>query len=206
MKTCDYCGRQNPADAIRCHECGSIDWKRPPSEVASNVTSSSDPFVEAPESAFISTQGNATIIHCRTPAEADLVMKKFQAADIVALVPVEHSISQLVRGATGTLPIQVSTRALTADKDLHDCVTFAYDPKMRAGHPLPSVMKITAFLLPLLFPLGMFFFIIEASSFKNQGFQKKARDWACWFGFGMAAWATIIALMVIYAQCTLKPV
>jgi hypothetical protein len=133
-------------------------------------------------------------------------MKKFQAADIVALVPVEHSNWQRVRGVTSTLSIQVSTRALTADKDLHDCVTFAYDPKMRTGHPLPPAMKIIAFLLPLLFPLGAFFFIIEASSFKNHGFQKRARDWARWFGLGMAAWAMIIALMVIYARCTLKPV
>jgi len=203
MKTCDYCGRQNPADAIRCHECGSIEWKRP-SE--SNATPSSNPFFEEPEPTFISTQGNATIIHCRTPVEAALVMKKFQAADILALVPAEHSNWQRAPGATGTLPIQVSTRALTADKELHDCVTFAYDPKTRAGHPLPSVMKIIAFLLPLLFPLGVFFFMIEASSFKNQGFQKRARDWARWFAIGMAAWATIITLMVIYAQCTLKPV
>jgi hypothetical protein len=206
MKTCDYCGRENSEDAVRCQECGSIEWKKPPMLEASNATPSSNALVEEPEPAFISTQGNATIIHCRTSAEADLVMKKFQAADIVALVPVDHSNWQRVRGATGILPIQVSTRALTADKDLHDCVTFAYDPKMRAGHPLPSVMKIIAFLLPLLFPIGMFLFILEATGFKNQGFQKRARDWARWFGIGMAAWATIIALMVIYARCTLKPV
>jgi hypothetical protein len=134
MKTCDYCGRENSEDAVRCHECGSIEWKKPPVLEASKATVSSNPFVEGPEPAIISTQGIATIIHCRTPAEADLVMKKFQAADIVALVPVEHSNWQRVRSAAGTLPIQVSTKALTADKDLHDCVTFAYDPKMRAGH------------------------------------------------------------------------
>jgi hypothetical protein len=67
-------------------------------------------------------------------------------------------------------------------------------------------MKIIAFFFPLLFPIGMFFFIIEASSFKNQGYQKRARDWARWFGLGLAAWITIITLMVIYAQRTLKPV
>jgi len=154
MKTCDYCGRENPANAIRCHECGSIEWKRRPSSLGSKATPSSDTLVEEPEPAFISTQGNATIIHCRTPAEAALVMKKFEAADIIALVPVEHSNWQRFHGAIGALPIQVSTRALTADKDLHRCVTFAYDPKMRAGHPLPSIMKIIAFLLPLLFPIG----------------------------------------------------
>jgi hypothetical protein len=205
MKTCDYCGRQNPANAIHCHECGSIEWKGPPSEVASNATPSSNTLVEEPEPTFISTQGNATIIHCRTPAEASLVMKKFEAADIVALVPVEHSNWQRAAGAIGILPIQVSTRALTADKDLHDSVTFAYNPKMRAGRPLPSIMKVIAFILPLLSPIGMFFFIVEARSFKNQGFQKRARDWARWFGVGLAAWATLIALMVIYARCTLKP-
>ena len=205
MKTCDYCGRENPEDAIHCHECGSNEWKRPPSPVAPTATLSSTARVKAPEPAFVSTQGNATIIHCRTPSEAALVMKKFEAADIVTLVPVEHSNWQPVRGATGTLPIQVSTRALTADKDLYDCVTFAYDPKMRVRYPLPSIMKIIAFLLPLLFPIGMIFFVVEARAFEVQGFQKRAQDWARWFGLGMAVWVTIITLMVIYAQCTLKP-
>lgn len=193
MKWCDYCGRENAEDAIRCHECGCVEWKRAASPAGSKAMLSSSASADEPEPALISTQGTATIIRCRTPVEAALVMKKFEAAGIITLVPVEDA----VRRTTGALPIQVSTRALAAHKDLHDCVTFAYDTKIRARQPLPLVMKIIAFLLPLLFPIGMIFFIVDARAFKVQGFQKMARDWACWFGFGTAAWVTILTLVII---------
>src|SRR5437899_2634041 len=108
MKTCDYCGRENPEDAIRCHECSSIEWKTQPSRAKPKATFSSNAAVTEREAALISTEGTATVIHCRTAGEAALVMRTFEAADIVTLIPVEYSNSRPVRGATETLPIQVS--------------------------------------------------------------------------------------------------
>ena len=92
------------------------------------------------------------------------------------------------------MPVQVSTKALEAEKELRASVGFTYEQAC-AQQPLPLMMKIIALFLPALLPIGFLVLISEARRFTKEGFERKAREWVRWFAFGFFGCLIIVVLV-----------
>ena len=199
MKSCGYCGRDNHDAATYCSECGSSEWKAvlPPTPIHANPEVRPEAMASDP---VITRSGSITSIQCRTLKEAALVAEQLENADILPILPEEPS-EKFPEKSDGDylVQVQVSTRALEADKELSESLSFRSDAHC-AKQPLPLGLKITALCLPAIFIIGLMIFIVEAGSLRTQGFARKAREWKRWFVLGLIAWAAVVLIVVALAK------
>jgi len=135
-------------------------------------------------------------IPCRTLNEAALVAEQLEQADLLPVLSHELSDKDPQDGATNSsLRVQVSAKALAAEKELLESLNFRPDV-LCAQQPLHWVIKIAAFGLPVLLALGCLIFIAEARRFRDEGFTRKLRDWKRWFLFGLVVWTA--ALLYVF--------
>jgi len=186
VKSCGHCGGDYDDATAYCPRCGSSDWK----ELATPKLLPSKPAVQPNASPSI------TSIQCRTLSEAALVAEQLEQVDILPLFSHEPSESDPQHSAAdSSLQVQVSAKALAAEKELSESLNFRSDVYC-AQQPLPLVMKLVALCLPGLLPLGCLIFMAEAGRFRNQGFARKLRDWKRWFLFGLAVWAAAVLFLI----------
>ncbi len=102
MKTCSYCGRENPDDAPNCSGCGQ------------------DEFASAPGAAAAAPDDLVLLTTCTTLSEADLIVSRLGAAGITAFIPDEYLMQNvgINPSAYGYVRVQVSPTDYAAAKDL----------------------------------------------------------------------------------------
>jgi hypothetical protein len=128
--------------------------------------------------------------------EAALVAEELEQADIVPLLSGKSfEDDPHDRGTKSSLRIQVSAKALAAERDLFESLNFRSEVHC-AQQPLPLGMKMIAFCLPALLSAGCLVFLAGAGRFRNQGFVRKLRDWKRWFLFGWIIWAAAVLFVV----------
>src|SRR6266478_10114944 len=192
MKLCNYCGRENENDAVNCRECGMAQWKQVMPAEPPTARTEPEPQPTVPH-AIVTRTGLATTIQCRGLLEASLVAEQLEEADIVTLVPEDLESNCLV-GSEALVTVQVSTKALEAEKELCASVAFTYEQQC-AQQPLPLMMKIIALCLPAILHVGFILLFIEAQRFTNQGLERKAGEWVRWFAFGFFGWLIIVVFV-----------
>ena len=192
MKLCNYCGRENENDAVNCRECGLAQWKQVMPAEPPTARTEPEPQPTVPQ-AIVTRTGLATTIQCRGLLEASLVAEQLEEADIVTLVPQDLEPNCLV-GSEALVTVQVSTKALESEKELCASVAFTYEQQC-AQQPLTLMMKIIALCLPTIFPVGLIILIVEERRYRNQGLEKKAREWVRWFAFGFFGWLIIVVFV-----------
>jgi hypothetical protein len=137
MKMCNYCGRQNEDEAVRCYECGTQEFKTPAAEPGAGtlpkMVEKSRSSKEADAPAKNSTTGwefreltprememdLVTLIGCRTLTEADMIVSELRGAGISAFIPDEF-LSQAVvwnLNAYGYVRVQVSPKDYESAKE-----------------------------------------------------------------------------------------
>lgn len=75
MKTCTYCGRENPDTALNCSGCGLEEFKDDKAAPVQNADESDDLVL---------------LTTCAKLVDADLIVSRLDAAGIHALIPDEH--------------------------------------------------------------------------------------------------------------------
>lgn len=99
MKTCTYCGRENPAEAIVCAECGQTEFADPVlSSPPSLPTPLKSPYEIAELPSGVAEEALVTLCHCDTLADADLIVSALEAAGIDAVIPDDVALRGLYWG------------------------------------------------------------------------------------------------------------
>jgi hypothetical protein len=108
MKKCSYCGRENPDDAVNCHECGLDEWEPDPSAPTKQV----DTANEGDNPVLLTT--------CAKLAEADLIVSRLAAAGIEAFIPDEQLMQNVGFNLNtyGYVRVQVRQQDYDAAKEL----------------------------------------------------------------------------------------
>ena len=111
MKTCSYCGRQTIDEAVQCPECGTAEFKglegSPPEEESKEPRYAIPPL--PPEDA---DHEWATLLKCRSLAEADFIVSDLKGAGIESIVPDQFMIE------AGAFRVQVSPKDYEAARTL----------------------------------------------------------------------------------------
>src|ERR1043166_98917 len=84
MKTCAYCGRENPDAATLCIECGTDEFKtpgQPPPLKLRDLFEFSAPVADDMDKDWV------TLLRCPTLAEADAIAAHVDGAGIPAFIP-----------------------------------------------------------------------------------------------------------------------
>jgi ribosomal protein L40E len=125
MKICDYCGRENEDEAVRCHECGTQEFKTPAAEPGASALPNAPTETSAPGWEFRELTPQemqmdlVTLIGCRTLPEADMIVSELRGAGISAFIPDEF-LSQAVLwnlNTYGYVRVQVSPKDYASAKE-----------------------------------------------------------------------------------------
>lgn len=105
MKTCTYCGRENPDVATHCAECGTDEFKLP--------AAAGPPAAEAPKDWV-------TLQTCQTLIEADLLASQLEGAGIKVFIPDQFLMQTCSLGANafGFARVQVAPEDLEEAKEI----------------------------------------------------------------------------------------
>jgi hypothetical protein len=197
MRTCDYCGRVNEDAAMTCYECGSSGFAaRSDSELAAE-SRKLDPD-EIPLAAIAVKDGSAMTLRCRTPGEAYLICDELEKADILSILPEEEELLSRFRN-NGHVEVRVSAKAYQSLVDLKSTVEFQYK-RLRAEQPLPHFGKLVAIGCAMMLVPGVLMFAWLLTSYRKNGYDRKARDFKFWFFLGVAAWLLLLAACVAFSS------
>ena len=198
MKKCDYCGRENDDVAAWCRECGSADFATKARLEPVIELRKPEPD-EVPLAAFAEKAGNFVTLRCRTPGEAYLVREELEKEDIITILPEAAELLSEYK-QTGHVELRVSAKAYEAAADLRSVVEFQYK-QLRVERPLPLVgkaigMGCAVFILP-----GPLIFTFMLSSYRENGYDRMAKEFKLWFLLGIASWL----LVLVGLNVTFKP-
>jgi len=189
MKKCDYCGRVND-EATTCRECGSSGFVAPRSLVPVAESRKLDPD-EIPLPAFAQKERGMITLKCRTPGEAHLVCGELAQADIITTLPDEEELLlQFMRD--GYVEVRVSAKAYESLPELRSAVEFQYK-RVRAEQPLSYAGKVVGMSCAVMIVPGLLVFAWLLSSYRNNGYDRMAKDFKLWFFLGVAAWVLSLA-------------
>jgi hypothetical protein len=119
MKICDYCGRQNEDEAIKCCECGTQEFKISAAETNIPAESPTHGWKFKELTPQEMQMDLVTLFRCRTLTEADMIVSQLHSAGIFALIPDEF-LSQAVSwnlNTYGYVRVQVSPKDYESAKE-----------------------------------------------------------------------------------------
>jgi hypothetical protein len=193
MKKCDSCGWENNDAAMMCQVCGSPGFRGRTVPISESEGRKVDPD-ELPAAPFAQKDGNSITLKCRTPEEAYLVCDELERADILTILPDENVlVTQFER--EGYVEVRVSAKAYESLGDLRSIVEFQYK-RLRAERRLSSFAKLVGLGSGMMVVPGIIVFASLLSSYRRNGFDRRAKDLKFWFFLGLAVWLLLVVTFI----------
>ena len=134
--------------------------------------------------------GNTITLKCRTPDEAYLLSEELEKADIIPILPGETELLAEYK-RKGYVELRVSAKAYESVADLRSVVEFRHS-RPRAEQSLPYIGKAVAMGCAVLPVPGLLVFAALLSSYRANGYHRKAKEFKFWFFVGVASWLLVL--------------
>jgi hypothetical protein len=195
MKMCLQCEYENDDNAFSCHRCRQTNFaSSQPSSQQNKPTPTKAP--QSPEALTSERDGRLTVLKCRTPGEAFLVVEELEAADILVALP-DDDVMAAEYEAKGFVSIRVSAQSYEAAKELQTVIEQQHwDERAKEHLSLPMV----GFGVGLgLFPVfGLFVYEPLCKNYSTKKYDRKARTFRRSFYFGIIMFALTVLAAIFY--------
>lgn len=195
MKACLHCGRLSDYASYSCWQCGQEVFV--PLGMLLPDSPFTAPSVAPPaESLEIESEGNVTLLKCRTPGEAYLIAQQLEAADILVTLP-EAKVITAEFQRSGFVSLRVSTKAYEAARDVQLRIDRRLWEADRASHPPSFGTLLGAFALGLVPFFGVLLLPVVRGAFKAKGYQRKDQLFDRWFCVGFALFLGLVVVVIL---------
>jgi hypothetical protein len=185
-------GEQDAAES--CHESDSPALIVGGKSVGEGEGRKLDPD-EIPLPPIAQKDGRMIALRCRTLQEACLVCEELEKEDILAVIGDEEELRSQIR-RSGYVEVRVTANAYESLPDLRSAVEFQYK-QVRAERRLAIAGKVAGLFCGALILLWPVFFW-QFFSYRENGYDRMAREFRLWFFLGAVTWVLFVVGMSLF--------